>query len=89
MILQQVVIQPTEKPRSVGPHKSKSKTTTYKKKPCINNKKFMSANTQLRRGPTEPNRNGTNLLQQHLFYTNNGLKNCTFINAGISIPIVT
>ena len=28
IILHQVVIQPTKKPRSIGPHKLKSKTTT-------------------------------------------------------------
>ena len=32
VILHWVVIQPTKKTRSVGPHKSKSKTTLYKKK---------------------------------------------------------
>ena len=29
------VVQPTKKPRSVGPHKSKPKKTTSKKKPCL------------------------------------------------------
>ena len=62
VILQQVVIQPTKKPRGVGPHTSRSKTITYKKKSCIKNKKFRSASTQLRRGSTEPNINGINLL---------------------------
>ena len=89
VILQQVVIQPTEKSKSVGPHKSKLKTTTYKKKSCIKNKKFRSASTQLHRGSTEPTRNGTNLLQRHLFYTNKDLKNYQFIDAGTFIPIVT
>ena len=89
VILQQVVMQPTKKPRSVGPQKSKSKTTTYKKKSYIKNKKFRSVSTQLRRGSEEPNRNGTSLLQQHLFYTNKDPKNYTFIDVGASIPIVT
>ena len=31
VILQQVVMQPTTKPRSVGPYKSRSKTTAYKR----------------------------------------------------------
>ena len=31
VILQQVVMEPTEKPRSVGPNKPRSKKTTYKK----------------------------------------------------------
>ena len=81
--LQQVVIQPTEKPRSVGQHKA----TTNKKKSHLKNKKFRSASTQLRKGSTEHNSKRTNLLQQHLFYTNTELKNCRFV--GISIPIVT
>ena len=75
VILQQVVIQPTKKLRSVGPHKPKLKTITYKRKLCINNKKFRSA--------------GTNQLQQHLFYTNKDLKNYAFIDVGTSILIVT
>ena len=47
MILHQVVIQPTEKPRSVGPHKLKLKTRAYKTKLYIKNKKLRSASTQL------------------------------------------
>ena len=35
VILHQVIIQPTKKPRSVGPHKSKLKTMPYKKKSYI------------------------------------------------------
>ena len=31
MILHQIIIQPTKKPRNIGPHKSRSKTTTYKR----------------------------------------------------------
>ena len=61
VILQQIVMQPTKKPRNVDPHKLRSKTTTYKKKSCIKNKKFRSASTQLCRGFTEPNRYGVNL----------------------------
>ena len=45
VVLHQAVIQSTKKTRSVGPHKSKSKTTTYKKKPCIKNKKLRFAST--------------------------------------------
>ena len=36
------VVQPTKKPRSVGPHKSKLKKTTSKKKINQNNKKSRS-----------------------------------------------
>ena len=45
--------------------------------------------TQLREGSTEPNSDGTNILQQHIFYKNEDSKKCQFINIGISIPIVT
>ena len=89
VILKQVVIQPSKKPRSVGPHKLRSRTTTNKQKSCLKLKNFRSASTQLRRGSTEPIRDGTNILQHHLFYTNEDLKHYTFINVGTSIPIVT
>ena len=89
VILHQVVIQPTKKPRNVSPHKLKSKTTIYKKKSYIKNKKLRSASTQLHRGSTEPNTNGINLLQHNLFYTNKALKNHTFIGVGTYTPIVT
>ena len=56
-ILIQVVVHPTKKQRSVGPHKLRSKTTTYKKKACNKNKKFRSTSTHIYRGYTEPNRN--------------------------------
>ena len=34
VLLTKVVVQPTEKPRSVGPHKLKSEETTNRKKSC-------------------------------------------------------
>ena len=40
VLLKRVITRPTEKPRSVGPHKSKLKTTTNKKKSCLKNKKI-------------------------------------------------
>ena len=42
MILTEVVIRPTEKPRSVGPHKSILKKNGNKRKPRQENKKFRS-----------------------------------------------
>ena len=81
-------MQPTKKPRSVGPHKLKLKSTTYKKIPYIKIKKFRSTSTQLCRGSKEPNRYQTNLLQQHLFYTNKDL-NTMYSLMPVSIPIVT
>ena len=40
VILQQVVMQPTNKPRIVGPHQLRSKTTTDRKISYLKNKKF-------------------------------------------------
>ena len=84
-----VVVQPTENPRSIRPQKSKSKITTNKKKTRLKNHKFRSVSTQLYEGSTEPNSDGTNILHQHLFYTNRNPKNYPFIDICISIPIVT
>ena len=69
------------------PTQVKIKDNNVQKETMHKNQKFRSASTQLRERPTEPNRSGTNLLQQHLFYKNNGLKNYTFIDAGTSILI--
>ena len=44
VIWTKVVLQPTEKPRSVGPYKSLSKKNGNKKKSCVENKKFRSVN---------------------------------------------
>ena len=45
--------------------------------------------TQLREGSTESENEGINILQKHLFYTKENLKNYLFINIGIFIPNVT
>ena len=45
--------------------------------------------TQLRKGSTELSSDRSNTLQQLLFYTNKDMKNCLFIHAGTSIPIIT
>ena len=82
-------MQPTEKPRSVGPHKLKLKKITNKKKSRLKNKKFRSVSMQLRRWSAEPSSDGKNIRQQRLFYTNRYLKNYPFIDTSTSIPIVT
>ena len=69
VLLKRVIVQPTEKPRSVCPHKSKSKTITNKKKLRLKNNKFRSESTQLREGSTKPDNDATNIQQKHLFYT--------------------
>ena len=47
VVLTKVVIRPTEKPRSVGPHKSKLKKNDNKRKSHLENKKFRSVCTSL------------------------------------------
>ena len=89
VLLKKVVVQPTKKPRSVGPHKSKLKKTTNKKRSRLNNKKSRSVSTQLRKGSTEPNSDEINMLLKRIFYKNKDMKNYPFISAGTSIPIVT
>ena len=89
VFLTKVIVQPTKKPGSVSPHKSKLEKTTNKKKSRLTNNKFRSVSTQLYRGSTEPSSDGKKIIQQHLFYTNKDLKNCPFIDANTSIPIVT
>ena len=68
-LLKKVVVQPTENPRSVGPHKSKSEKTTNKKKLNLKNKKFRIVSTQLGRGSIEQSSDKKNILHQRLFYT--------------------
>ena len=60
IFLKRVAVQPTENPRSVGPYKSKSKTTMNKKKSHFKNKKFRSESTQLREGSTKPDNDTIN-----------------------------
>ena len=99
VVLTKDVLQPTEKPRSVGPHKSKLKKITSKQKSRLKNKKFRSVSTQLcevprsikikSHGSTESSSGEENILQQRLFYTNTNLKNYPFTDAAAVIPIIT
>ena len=72
-------LQPTKKPRSVGPHKLKLEKTTSKKKSYLKNKKLRSVSIQLREGYSESSSGEENMLQQRLFYTNEDLKNSSFV----------
>ena len=99
MLLAKNILQPTKRPRSVGPHKSKSEKTTSKKESHLQNKKISRVSIQLCEEPRsvklrsyEPakSRSGEeNMLQQHLFNTDEDPKNRPFINTGASIPIIT
>ena len=78
VLLTKNVLQPTEKSRSVGPHKLKLEKTTSKQKSCLKNKKFRSVSTQIREEPrsikiqpygsTESRSGEEDMLQQRLFY---------------------
>ena len=87
VLFERVVVRPTDKPRSVGSHKSK--TTMNKNKSRLKDKKFRSVITQLHEGSIEPNSYGTNILQKHLFYKNKDPKNYPFIDIGTSILNIT
>ena len=78
----------TKKSRNVGPHKSKSKKTTSKKKSHLKTKKFRSVSTQLWGGSADPSSDKKNILQQRPIYTSNNMKNYSFIDTGTSIPTI-
>ena len=63
VVLTEVVLQPTEKPRSVGPHKSISKKNGNKKKSRLENKKFRSANKSLYGIHIDPDKDDNNVPQ--------------------------
>ena len=74
------------KTKECRPTQIKIKDNNEQNKSRLKNKKFRSMSTQLREGSTEPDIDGTNILQKHLFYTNKDSKNYPFINIGTSIP---
>ena len=89
VILTEVVLQPTKKPRSVGPHKSISKKNGNKEKSCLGNKKFRSMNKSLYATHIDIGSNNDYLSQQRLLYTNKDKRNYPLMSTGTSIPIVT
>ena len=60
-----------------------------KQKEITPKKKFKSMSIQLREGSIEPDSDGTNILQQHLSYMNEDLKNHSIIDIDTSMSIVT
>ena len=98
MLLTKDVLQPTKNPRSIGPHKLNPKKTS-KRKSHQKTKKVRSVSTKLHEEPSSikiqshksaESRSGEkNMLQQRIFYTNEGLKNYSFINTSAFIPIST
>ena len=86
MILHQVVIQPIEKPRSVGPHKSISKKIDNKKKARPENKKFRSVNKLLYGIHVDPDNDDDNVPQQRLLFTSENKTNYSSINISPQLP---
>ena len=89
VILTEVVIQPTEKLRSIDPHKSIPKKNRNKKKSCLENKKFESVNKPLYVVSVDLSSDKANIPQQHLLYINEDNKNYPLMNTGASIPTVS
>ena len=65
VVLTEVVLRPTEKPRSVGPHKSISKETRSKKKSLLKNKKLRSVSKPLCVGSVDPGSDDNAVPQQY------------------------
>ena len=88
MILTEVVLRPTKKLRSVGPHKLISKENCNKKKSCVENKKFKSVDKSLYGMHVDFDRDDNYVPQQRLLYTNKNKKNYPLMDTGTSIPII-
>ena len=92
------VVQPTKKPRSVGPHKSKPKKTTSMKKTRQKNKKSRSVTIQIPEKtrsvkvevpePEEPRRGDDPSTPQLLASVAGHPKNRLYIDSGASIHIL-
>ena len=78
-----------KKNKECRPTQIEIKDNQKKRNHATKTKEFRSLSTQLRVRSTEPNSDGTNIQQQHLFYTNKDPKNYPFIDVGTSIPLVT
>ena len=88
MILTEVILRPTKKPRSVGPHKSILKKNRNKKESRLENKKFRSVSKPLYEVSVDPSSDEDNVPQRRLLYTNEDKKNYPLMDNGVSIPIV-
>ena len=88
MILTEVVLQLTEKPRSEGPHKLILNKIDNKKKAHLENKKFRSVNKSLYGIHVDFDSDDNYVPQQRLLYTNKDKRNHSLMNTGTSIPII-
>ena len=88
VILTEVVLQPTKKPRSVGSHKSISKKNGSKMKSRLGNKTFRSVSKPIYGIPSDPNSNNGFKPPRHLFYKSKDKNKYPHWNTSISIPTV-
>ena len=88
LILTEVVLQSTEKPRCVGPHKSISKKNGNKRKLCLGNKKFRSVNKPLYGTPADSNSNNGLKSPRHLLYKSKYKNKYPLRTNSTSIPTV-
>ena len=87
VILTKVVTRPTQKPRSVGLHKSIPKKNRNKRKSCLENKKLRSVSKPLYVVSVDPSSNNGIKPQRHLLYKNKDKNNYLLMDTSTSIPI--
>ena len=88
VILTEVVLQPTKKPRSVGQHKSISKKNDNNKKLRLGNKKFRSVSKSPYGITADLNSNNGLKPSRHLLYKSEEKDKYPLMITSISIPIV-
>ena len=88
VILTEVILGPTKKPRSVGPHKSILKKNGNNRKARLGNKKFRIVSKPLYEITTNPNSNNGLKPTRHLFYKSKDKNKYSVINTSTSNPIV-
>ena len=88
MILTKVVLQPTNKLMSVGPHILISKKNNYKRKSRLGNKKFRSVSKPLCKITVDPNSNNSLKSPQHLSYKSKDKNKYPLMDTSTFIPIV-
>ena len=88
VILTKVALRSTEKPRSVGPHKSIPKKISNKNKSRQQNKKFRSVSNPLYGIYVGSSSDDDNVPQRRLLYTNEDKNNHQLMDTGTSISII-
>ena len=89
VILTEVVLRPTKKPRSVGPHKSILKKNGNNRKSRVKNKKFRSVCKLLYGITADQNSNDSLKPPRHLLYKSKEKNKYPLMNTSTLIPIVS